>query len=243
MRTLILTDNPILLPCALALSRESGLPDIDVACSQNTTPACRQIVEAEGLAQIRVKAAVEDLKSRYGLILSLHCKQIFPPALVQSVRCINFHPGYNPYNRGWYPHVFSMNNGLPAGLTIHEMDAQIDHGNIIYEEQIRIAPHEVSGEVYGRILAREIELLAEWLPRLIRHEYETFAPSGEGNYNGIRDFEALKRIDLSKTGTAGEFIDYLRSMTFEGYRNAYFEDPQTGKRCFVEIRITPEESV
>lgn len=51
----------------------------------------------------------------YDLVFSLHCKKIFPKVLTDSVRCINIHPGYCPYNRGIYPHVFSIINGRPAG--------------------------------------------------------------------------------------------------------------------------------
>src|SRR5690349_163732 len=65
------------------------------------------------------------------VVISLHSKQIFPPGLVSGARCVNVHPGLNPFNRGWTPHVFSLVNGLPAGATIHEIDAEIDHGAII----------------------------------------------------------------------------------------------------------------
>jgi methionyl-tRNA formyltransferase len=46
---------------------------------------------------------VSDLKESYHLILSFNCKQIFPADLVSSVTCKNVHPGFNPYNRGWFP--------------------------------------------------------------------------------------------------------------------------------------------
>ena len=36
----------------------------------------------------------------YQLVISVHCKQIFPKRLVENVLCINLHPGYNPFNRG-----------------------------------------------------------------------------------------------------------------------------------------------
>ena len=81
---------------------------------------------------------IDYLISEYKLIISAHCKKIFPKKLVESTRCINIHPGYNPYNRGWFPQVFSILNKLPLGATIHEMDEGLDSGDIISQEKVSI---------------------------------------------------------------------------------------------------------
>lgn len=82
--------------------------------------------------------------SDYDLVFSLHCKQIFPKRLVENVCCINFHPGLNPYNRGWYPQAFSIINGLPDGSTIHLMDSEVDHGAIIAQKKVDIKVSDTS---------------------------------------------------------------------------------------------------
>ena len=51
---------------------------------------------------------------------------MFPVDMVRNYRCINVHPGLNPYNRGWFPQTFSLVNHFPVGVTIHEMDAHLD---------------------------------------------------------------------------------------------------------------------
>jgi len=73
---------------------------------------------------------VKFILENYDLVLSIHCKQLFPPILVENVKCINVHPGYNPINRGWFPQVFSIINDLPIGATIHEIDNELDNGKI-----------------------------------------------------------------------------------------------------------------
>jgi methionyl-tRNA formyltransferase len=77
------------------------------------------------------------------------------------MRCINIHPGLNPYNRGWYPQVFAINNGLPHGATIHEMDDKIDHGDIIYQKSVDIKLSDTSKTLYERVLDTEIFLFKE----------------------------------------------------------------------------------
>src|SRR5688500_47217 len=68
------------------------------------------------------EADVEMIVKKYDLIISLHCKQLFPAHLIERVKCINIHPGYNPVNRGWYPQVFAILHSLDTGATIHEMN-------------------------------------------------------------------------------------------------------------------------
>ena len=61
-------------------------------------------------------------------------------------------------------------------------------------------------------------------------------PFSEGNINLKKDFNALCAIDLEKTMTLKEAIDYLRAMTFTGYKNAFFYD-ERGNKVYVEINL------
>jgi len=44
---------------------------------------------------------------------------------------INLHPSYLPYNRGSHPHIWSLIEGTPAGVSLHYMVESIDEGPII----------------------------------------------------------------------------------------------------------------
>lgn len=113
---------------------------------------------------IDLKEKDERFYANYDLFLSLHSKQIFPKKLVDNHICINIHPGYNPYNRGWYPHVFSMINKMPAGVTIHRMDAELDHGSVLFQREIKIEDSDVSSDVYKKLQKLEVLMLKEYLP-------------------------------------------------------------------------------
>ncbi|MFJ8064761.1 dTDP-4-amino-4,6-dideoxyglucose formyltransferase [Psychrobacillus sp. NPDC096426] len=185
---------------------------------------------------INVKGKVDEIIAKYQLVLSLHCKQLFPSKLVNSVRCVNIHPGYNPYNRGWFPQVFSIINKLPIGATIHEMDENLDSGNIIVQEKIEILSWETSFDIYNKVQNLEVKLLKQHLHDIIDHSYESIYPKVEGNINLKKDFEALCKIDLDKSITFREAIDYFRAMSFSGYKNAYFID-QEGRKVFIDINL------
>lgn len=188
-----------------------------------------------------VKQACDKIIADHDLILSAHCKQIFPPQLVATRKCINVHPGLNPYNRGWYPQVFSILNHLPLGATIHEIDEELDHGQIIDQEEVQIKASDTSLSAYNRVQEAELRLLKGNLQSILDNDYHTYPVQGEGNLNLKKDFEGLREINLDEQATFGQAIDRLRALTHPPFKNAYFVDPESGKRVWAEIRLKEEQ--
>jgi methionyl-tRNA formyltransferase len=197
----------------------------------------QQMIEI-GAEEINVKdeEIIDSIIKEYDLVFSLHCKQIFPKRLVENVCCINFHPGLNPYNRGWYPQAFSIINGLPAGSTIHLMDAEVDHGEIIAQKEVEIKVSDTSFEVYRKVIEAEKDLIHKNIFNIIEGIFSTTKPKQEGNYNGIRDYNTLCELNLQSTATFSEHLNILRATTHGNFKNAYFID-ENGKKYFVRIII------
>lgn len=153
----------------------------------------------------------------FDLIFSLHARQIFPKDLVQKVKCINIHPGYNPYNRGMFPHVWSIINGMPAGATIHVMDEKIDNGPIIAQRQVPVTPYDTSETLYSRVVDAELSILTLVLGEILDGSYMAFKPTKNGNYNSLQDFKKLCDIDMKE-----HFNTYnlLRALSHGDYKNA-----------------------
>ncbi|MCX5946646.1 MAG: dTDP-4-amino-4,6-dideoxyglucose formyltransferase [Cyanobacteria bacterium] len=230
-KTLILTDNSHACELAHELDRLHG--GIDVYQSPNGS--------LEGIPRLHVRDQASMVISTYGLVVAIHCKQIFPPELTDGIRCINVHPGLNPHNRGWFPQVFSIINGLPSGVTIHEIDDELDHGPIIAQKEYEIQSWDISGSAYARIMAIERKLVLEHFIAIRDCTYDAVAPREEGNLNYKKDFDKLKHIDLRQQGTFGEFINRLRALTHDNLRNGYFID-DSGTKVFVRISLEPENS-
>lgn len=186
---------------------------------------------------IHMKQKWQTIAVKYDLILSLHCKQLFPAELVKAVRCINVHPGFNPYNRGWFPQVFSILNRKKAGATIHEIDEQLDHGNIIARKEIEMTACDTSLSAYNKIQQAEVELLKENIENILSGDYPTFAPEEEGNVNLKKDFNALCELNLKEEMTMGDAINRLRALTHGEYKNAWFTDSKSGQKVFVSINL------
>lgn len=185
-----------------------------------------------------LKCKMTDFFNKYDLFFSWHCRQIFPDFLTDKYRCVNLHPSINPYNRGWYPQVFCIYNGMPAGVTIHEMDAEIDKGYIICQVEVEKKSDDTALELYRRICNAEEKLIEDNIESIVSGNYKKKV-SGEGNINYRSDFIRLCEIDLDKSATYREVINYLRAMTFGNYHNAYFYDSD-GKKIWIKVQLEKE---
>ncbi|CAN1487221.1 PurN, phosphoribosylglycinamide formyltransferase [Burkholderiaceae bacterium] len=198
---------------------------------------------ALGMSPIDMKKCevIREIISKYQIIFSLHCKQIFPSEVVNSVTCINIHPGLNPYNRGWYPQVFSIINKKPIGATIHLMDDAIDNGDIIDQMEVEVLRTDTSLSLYNRVYEAEKVLLRKNLLRILLGDIKIKLPKSDGNYNGIEDFKNLCSLNLDKVGTLGEHIDLLRALSHGDFKNAYFIDCEKVKKIYININLTESE--
>ena len=177
----------------------------------------------------------------FDLIFSIHCKQIFPAELVTKRKCINIHPGLNPYNRGWFPQVFSIINKMPVGATIHEIDIELDHGKIIIQKEVEVNAWDTSLSIYNQVLEIELELLDDYLVKIIQGDYFAVSPEFEGNVNLKKDFNMICEINLKDSGTYQELIDKLRALNHGEYNNAFFIDPKTGKKIYLRLDLSIED--
>jgi methionyl-tRNA formyltransferase len=240
MRVFVFTDNLIIYQAFKPLLEKYDLARLDFYCSENS----RNLLEIEiGSGRVipwKLRDNFSELLN-YDLGFSCHSKQIFPAELVHKVRCINIHPGLNPYNRGWYPQAFSLINKLPLGATIHEMDEEIDHGPIICQERVALDDWDTSMSAYNKVQEKEISLFAEWLPTLLKGDYKANRPAEEGNYNRKTDFSNLCEIDLDKKLTFREAIDYLRAMSHPPYFNAYYKSGAMTVWVRLEVKHAAEQ--
>ena len=244
-KLLVISDNLLQCQRLHSLIRKLGTDKavtIDWACSPFSSPSEFNAVTGLSFNAIDLKIAAnfERIIQNYDLVISMHCKQLFPPRLVSQVKCINIHPGYNPVNRGWYPQVFSIINHTSIGATIHEIDEELDHGNIIDRMEVPQFVYDTSKEIYDRVLSAEIELVERNLENILMNRYSAFAPEEEGRLYLKKDFNALCELDLAEEGSFSDFIDRLRALTHTPYRNAYFIDRTTGNKIFINIDLQPE---
>ena len=104
------------------------------------------------------------------LIITAAYGQMIPEAILNlpSLGCINVHASLLPKYRGGAPVHYAIINGEEVtGVTIMYMVKKMDAGNIISQEEVKIAPDETTGELYERLSNVGAKLLVETLPSII----------------------------------------------------------------------------
>lgn len=234
-KILIISDNPNLSKHILEYLVPKS-PDFFIEFNYSSANKTPEEMIKLGAKQINLKDKDAGFAREYDVIFSIHCKQIFPKEIVNNTLCVNVHPGLNPYNRGWYPQVFSIINKKPIGATIHVMNEDIDAGDIIIQEAVPIDFFDTSLEVYNKVQEVEKKLLDEYFDKIIRKKFTKKTLSTEGNYNSISDYNKLCKLDLKHVGTLGEHIDLLRALTHGDFKNAYIENEDNIRR-YVKIQF------
>jgi methionyl-tRNA formyltransferase len=131
-------------------------------------------------------------------------------------RCYNFHPGLLPQYRGSGAFSWAIINGEKfAGITLHELDVNIDTGPIIERRQFAIEAWDTAETLYKRGMVVIQEMFQSWFLKLLNREYRATeqAEFGEGR--------TYYRKDLAKVADLTRFV---RAFTFEGKPPAHYID-------------------
>jgi methionyl-tRNA formyltransferase len=153
---------------------------------------------------------------------------------------INLHPSYLPYNRGSHPHIWSLIEGTPAGVSLHYMVESIDEGPIIDKKEVRVEPQDTARTLYDRLTRQMVELFKNNWQDIVDNNIEAQDQNlDEGTTHYQRELEDLCELKMGENIKIGDFLERLRALSYPPYRTAYFE--RYGRKYYVEINITPED--
>lgn len=180
-------------------------------------------------------AALRDVE--FDWIVTVYWAHLLKPEIFQLARrgTVNFHPAPLPINRGWYPHVHSIIDGSPIGVTLHQIDADADTGPIWAQEILTLGPAETAKEIYDRLQQRIVTLFAEKWPAIRDGRIQPVPQAGPGCYHRKKEIETLNHLDLDAPTTTRAVINRLRARSFGARGFAYFD--AEGRRHFVRIQI------
>ncbi len=156
---------------------------------------------------------------------------------------VNFHPAMLPINRGWYPHVHSILDGTPTGVTLHAIDADADTGPIWSQMEVGLLPTDTAGTIYDRLQDAMIRLFEVTWPHIRSGSLSpTLQDHSKAIYHKKKEIDSLDAIDLDKACTVREIINLLRARSFGNKGFAYFID-QNGEKVFLNLRLGRNQDV
>lgn len=152
---------------------------------------------------------------------------------------INLHPGYLPYNKGFYYYAWAVLDGTPAGVSIHRMVSEVDAGPIISQRRVHIAKTDTGTDIYRNHVNESIQLFQATWPSLEDQSYHCFPQRHTGTRKKISQTNAARELDPYQHYTARELIDRLRVFTFGEQGGCTIE--LDGKRYRLTLGVHPIE--
>jgi methionyl-tRNA formyltransferase len=200
------------------------------------------VFEADALRDPGHVAALCELAPDF--LITVYWAHLISEDVIGAARrgTVNFHPALLPVNRGWYPHVHSILDGSPTGVTLHAIDATADTGPLWAQREVPLTPYDTADTIYDRLQTEIVALFRSTWPRIVAGEL-TPLPQDESRavYHRKAEVEALDELRLDDVMRVGDVIDRLRARTFGSRAFAWYE--RDGERVYVGVRLAPSPQI
>lgn len=124
-------------------------------------------------------------------------------------RIFNLHISYLPFNKGYYPNLWSHIEKTPSGVSIHQIDEGIDTGKIHFRKKVEIEIQTNTLETSYLTLIQEIEKLFSDNWGLIRSGASRgFIPKEKGSYHLKREGDFV--LEKLNEGWKTKLIDLVK---------------------------------
>lgn len=206
-------------------------PEIRGLCDARGLP-CRDVLHARAAFDAWVAPLAPDH------LISIYFDYILDQRFLELPRreALNLHPGYLPYNKGFFYYVWAQLDGTPAGVSIHRMAASVDAGDVISQSRVHIEPTDTGDLVYRKHEDEAVRLFRGTWPAVLEGRFHAHRQRHGGTRHKISEARALTRLDASETLRAGDLIERLRICTFAGASGCTIE--LGGKRYRIELRLS-----
>jgi methionyl-tRNA formyltransferase len=179
------------------------------------------------------------------LFISIHFPELLPDAWLSAFRsgCVNLHPAFLPWGRGWHTPTWAILEGTPFGVTLHHIGRELDAGDVIAQRRVHVRPDHTAHTLYRDALAAELTLFQEaWSSLRDGSAARAPQPSAAGSFHRRRDLDRdVRRIDLDAPVTGRALLTQLRALTTNRWNEAaWFEED--GRRYVIRVELAPEEA-
>ena len=146
----------------------------------------------------------EIAKSQPDLIVSVFYPRLIPISILELAPGVNVHPSALPKWRGPDPAFWVIaQQELETAITIHRLSDQLDEGNIIYQEKVKVRPRESGGALAVRLERQAAQVMVDYLLTLAMNWksvgiLEGKAQIGEASWAPLMDPDELE-VDWNKS--------------------------------------------
>ena len=124
------------------------------------------------------------------LVVSYNYGYLIPEGIIQLLegRIVNLHISYLPWNKGSDPNFWSFIDDTPKGVTIHQLSAALDQGDILLQEEVFFNEKEDTFKSAYEALNKEIvDLFIKHFNEIINQKIVPHPQQGTGTYHKRKD--------------------------------------------------------
>ena len=198
-------------------ARSSGRKVLFLTNNNNTADFYRKLCECESLVyRFTNKITLDIIKElEPSYVVSFNYKHIVPADVIAYMkgRIVNLHTSYLPYNKGAAPNFFSFYEDTPKGVTIHEMAAGLDEGDILLQKEVPMkAEEETFVSSYDKLMTAISELFFENWDALKKGEITAIKQTAVGTSHRTAALNAIREtVDFHWEENIAQVLDRIKN--------------------------------
>jgi dTDP-4-amino-4,6-dideoxyglucose formyltransferase len=159
------------------------------------------------------------LEKQIDILVSYNYRSIIRSDVLSLPRllAVNLHTALLPFNRGAHPVLWSILEGTPLGITIHQIDEGLDTGPIIFQKPLKSPDVKKSlRQIYEYVNQELVDLFCENWPILVARDFNVRSQLRGGTLHRsaqAKDFLATLEDSWNTTieDARRQYVDYLKA--------------------------------
>jgi methionyl-tRNA formyltransferase len=156
------------------------------------------------------------------IFLSLEFDKIIRPSLFNTKKLFNIHFSLLPAYKGMYTSFFPILQGEQySGVTLHEIDAGIDTGDIIDQVSFKMIDY-TSRELYSKYLQEGTKLVCKYVNRFKSSDFRTKPQNKQYSTYYSKSALDFSKSHINPFQTAFQISQFVKALNFRVYQLANF---------------------
>ena len=147
------------------------------------------------------------------IFISVLYEKLISKEYIENRKCYNFHPGILPEYRGSGAYSWTIiNQDKKCGISLHEIDAGIDTGNVIEIREFLVSKGDTAYSLHERGTEIIFKMFKDWFLDLLT-----------GNYIAVKqDAENAKTYYRKDLNSVKDITKYVKAFHFPSKEPAYY---------------------
>ena len=132
----------------------------------------------------------------FDFLISYGYRFIINKKILESIKIcsLNLHISYLPWNKGADPNFWSFAENTPRGVSIHEINENIDEGPVIYRKKISYKKNDTLSSSYNKLLTSIESLFFDKWQYLKNNKYEKKKINEKGSFHNSKDIQSYSHF-------------------------------------------------